>query len=527
MVNIMQSLYTAQDALRVNQSAMSVVSNNIANMNTVGYSKQRLDLESVVFKAGTINGYNQIQSGSVAIDKVTRYQDEFLNGFIMQENATLGYETASSEVLTSLDQYFNEIQGTGITGALQDYFSATQALSSDPTNKVVRANFVTQADSVATALNTKYTQLMDYRKSLVGDATNFNVLNNSQVGKLTAEINNKLEQITELNRQIAAFSSDQGNQPNSLLDKRQLLLEDLAKQIPINTRTEGSSLNVYIGNVKLISAAEQKASFSIAIGDANDPAVISIVDETSGSPLIADYKATFSQDQGELKALLDAGGNDVGSVLSFVNQLNTLAREFATSVNNIQLKRAYDGGGVITDASLKMNPTTNTLEYATENIFLNGQTPTPYDPTTITAGNIIVNQNVKDDPYEIATAYAPVTAGPPIVPVNPNAIGNNNNALSFVSMRDQSITGLGSDTVENYYYATISEVGNNTSLLQSRLEAQQASLNQLTDKKQSLTGVNLDEELVDLMKYQKAYQASAQVFSAVNQMLSVIMNMGK
>ncbi|MEI8377020.1 MAG: flagellar hook-associated protein FlgK [bacterium] len=531
MVNILQSLYSTQDALRVNQAAMSVVSNNIANMNTVGYSKQRLDQESVTFRAGSINGLINMQPGSVAIDKVTRYQDEFLNSFIMQENSSLGFHSKTAEAMQSLDGYFNEIQGTGITGALKDYFAATQTLSTDPMNKVVRANFVSKADDVAKAFNTKYAQLMDYRKSLVGDGVSGTALGNSQLGKLTADINSKIKEITELNRQIAVLTSEQGAQPNSLLDKRQVLLEELSRQAPITTRVEGNSVNLYLGNVQLVSDGKQLAKFKATVSGATTAATVSVVDLETGGNLVADYKAAFPQEQGELKALLDAGGNGTNSILDFVTQLNTLAQKFAKSVNDIQLKQTVNGGGVVTDASLKTNPTTNKLELATENIFLNGVTPAPYDPTTITAANIVVNQVVKTNPYEVATAFAPVRAGvapePPIVPVNSDALGNNTNALSFVTMRDDTGVGLGGITVEDYYYSILSTVGNNTSLSKNKYEVQQDSLNQLNDKKQSLVGVNLDEELVDLMKYQKAYEASAQVMSAVNQMMSVIINMGR
>lgn len=527
MVNILQSLYTAQDALRVNQAGMSVVSNNIANMNTVGYSKQRLDTESVTFRAGSMNQTVQIQSGTVAIEKVTRYQDEFLNSFIMQENSTYGYDSKSTEVLSSLDEYFNEITGNGLTGSLKDYFSATQQLTTDPMNKVVRANFIAQASSVATAFNTKYTQLTDYRESLVGDGATLNSLKNSQIGKLTEDINNKLEQITELSRQIAIFTTQQGAEPNSLMDKRQVLLDDLSQKIPINTRVEGTSVNLYLGNIQLVNDGKQLAVFNATVGDANNPATISIMDKAKDIPLVADYKVNYSQDQGELKALLDAGGNGVDSVKDLITQLNTLAQNFAANVNGIQLKAAYDGGGVITDASLKIDTSTNTLTPATENIFLNDPNSALYNVANITAGNIIVNKAVRDNPFEVATAYGPVNAGPPVTAVNPDAVGNNNNALDFAKMRDLPVVTLGGLTVENYYYSIISSVGNNTSLAQTKLETQQASLQQLNDKKQSLVGVNLDEELVDLMKYQKAYQASAQVFSTINQMLSVIMNMGK
>jgi len=524
MVNIMQSLYTAQDAMRINQAGMSVVSNNIANMNTEGYSKQRLDSESVAFNAGSVNAMAQIQSGTVGIAKVTRYQDEFLNSFIVQENSTLGYDSKSTEVLNALDGYFNEINGSGITGSLKDYFTATQQLALDPTSKVARANFISQATSVASEFNVKYNQLADYRTSLVGDATTSNILNNSQIGKLTQEINNKLEQITELNDKIAVSATQNGVQPNSLLDKRQVLLESLSKQIPVTVRVEGSFVNLYIGNVQLVENGKQLAQLKATVGDSDNPVIISVVDKATGNDVVADYKVNFPQDQGELKALLDAGGNGPDSILDFIKQLNTVAQNFAVSVNNIQLKQLPALPAAATEASLKIDIATNKLTPATENIFLNDPNSALYNPLSITAANIVVNKAVKDNPFEVATAYGPVAAG---VATNPDALGNNNNALAFQQMRDTPIVALGNLTAENYYYSTIASVGNNASLSKSKLDAQQASVQQLLDKKQSSVGVNLDEELVDLMKYQKAYQASAQVFNAVNQMMSVIMNMGK
>lgn len=528
MVNVMHSLYTAVAGLRVNQAGMSVVSNNIANMNTEGYSKQRVELQSLSYRAGSSNQLMDMQPGGVSIDKVTRYQDDILNGFIMQENAVYGYDKQMTANLQYIESYMNEIDGSGITGALADYFSATQSLANDPTNKVARSNFIYQADTVAKEFNAKYNDLIAYRENLVGDGISSSAIENSQVGQLTQDINNKLSQIVELNRQIAVFSNQQNVKPNSLLDKRQLLLDDLAQEIPITLRNQGSSIDIYVGNVQLAEDDKQLGFFNVVPGGATNPgnpAIVQVVDK-DGHVILEDYQAEFSAEQGKLKAILDVGGDVSGSIYELINRLNTLAKEFAREVNSIQIS---SNTGPPPQATLKINTTTNTLGPATQNIFLNDPVTTgAYSITTVTAGNIVVNSIVKNNPFEVATAYGEVDVVPnPTVATNPAAVGNNNNALTFLTMRQKAIANLDGLTVENKLYSVASQVGNDSSLRQARLNTQQSSLDQLYDKKQSLVGVSLDEELVDLMKYQKAYQAAAKVFSTVTQMMEVITNMVK
>ena len=94
-------------------------------------------------------------------------------------------------------------------------------------------------------------------------------------------------------------------------------------------------------------------------------------------------------------------------------------------------------------------------------------------------------------------------------------------------MRDVKLAALGNQTVEKGLYALASEIGNNSALQQNKLETQELSLQQLEEKRQAITGVSLDEELVDLLKYQRAYQASGQVFTTINSMLDVLINMAK
>lgn len=522
MSNILGSLYTSVAGLKVNQTGMSVVSANIANMNTEGYSKQRIDIQSVSYRATSASQLMEFQSGGVSIEGVTRYQDDILNGFILQEYSAYGYDQQKYANLSAIEGYMNEIDNSGLTGAFNDYFKAAQSLANDPTNKIARANFVYQAENVAKEFNSKYESLSSYRANLAGDGVSTSALKNSQVGNMTEEINSKIEQICELNRQISVFSNQENVKPNSLLDKRQLLLEDLSQQIPITLRNEGSAINIYLGNVQLTRDAKQLAELKVSAGGpaSLNPAVVSIVDkENPVNVFMADYRATLPNAEGTLKAILDVTGDGENSISDYLSQLDTLAQVFAEGVNDIQLKT---DAGPPTQAALKLNPTTGQLEVATQNIFLNSPaTNATYDPTLVTAQNISINAAVKADPFEVSTAFGEVAGA---VVVSPNAVGNNNNALSFLNMRQNKLTA-DSLTVEDKLYLIESQVGNASALAKSNLDTQQNSLQQLNDKKQSLVGVSLDEELVDLIKYQKAYQASAKVFSTVSQMMEVIVNM--
>lgn len=519
MVNLLTSLNTATEALRVSQYGMGIVGSNIANMNTEGYSKQRLDQKTVSY------GHQLI--GSVDIDRVLRYQDEFLNTFMMQENCSYQYESKFAEGLTNLETYFNDADGSGLVGAFQDYFSAAATLAGDPTNQVARSNFVVSADTVAKEFNKKFNQLTTYRENLVGDGSSTTSVKSSEIYNMTQTLNKKLEEVAILNLEISHFTVGDASKPNILLDQRQSLIDEISSYIPLTVKQESDVLNLSIGNVSLVSSGEQVGFFEVGFTappeNINNPATVTLSDK-DGNKLIQNYATEYPTAKGSIKAVLDLASNGATGIKSAIDTLDNLAKEFAREVNAIQLKTEIDPDTGKTKATLKLNSTTGKLEVATENIFLNDDNSALYDPDLITSGNIRINKAVLSNPSEIATAYDFVTGTPP-VPEKPDAVGNNNNALLFSQMRDIKLSALGNQTVEKGLYSLAAEIGNNSALQQSKLETQELSLNQLKEKRQSITGVSLDEELVDLLKYQRAYQASGQVFSTINTMLDVIINM--
>lgn len=537
-MGMFNSLYTASDAIRVNQTAISVINNNIANMNTEGYSKQRVDLQQGAIMPSSLYELVNVPIGGVEIESITRNTDTFLDSYYRQENSELGYYKQMSDSLGFIEEYFNELNDNGITGAMTSFYAAAQEMSMDPTNRITRANFLQSAESVAREFNSTYEQLLSYRESLIGDGTTSS-MQSSQVYSVIETINSNLDHVAELNKQISTFSSQDGVEPNTLLDERQRVLNEISEYIPIHVSYSGSCADVTLGNVTLVENQEVQGAFLAVANPAIPPDIVSpepltISFESSSFVLIDDYQNFSSEESGQLKALLTLGGDGDDSINNLVGELNVLAQEFARSVNDIQIRQETNPAppNEITNASMCMNGITKELEIATEYIFFDDASTTSatLNPNDITAGNIQINQAVIDDPYRVATAYVLVDPALPQTPplaLDPNGIGDNNNATAFANSRNTSIAALDGFNVEDKMSSIISTVGSNTAVANNSREAQEASVDHVNEKRQSVMGVNLDEELMDLVKYQNSYNASARVLSVIDEMLQLMIGLLK
>ena len=161
MVSLFSSLNITSNALSVNESAISVVSHNIANMNTEGYSKQKVNLATRNI-AGAIgdNVENQIRAnGGVMIANVMRYTDEYLNNYYRDQNSILkGYEQQLGN-LEDLADLLNDLEGTGIDAALSDFYEALNNLNEYPASSTARINFIESAKTLTSVMNSKSVEL--------------------------------------------------------------------------------------------------------------------------------------------------------------------------------------------------------------------------------------------------------------------------------------------------------------------------------------------------------------------------------
>lgn len=506
-------IFNAQRALSLNQSVMNVINNNIANINTPGYSKQRAELEQLT--SGNLSNIPQVQAensiGSI-ISAITRNRDIFLDNYYRNENTDLSYYKELDSNANFIENITNELDQTGINNSLQTFYQALTQLSSNPSDLVARNNVVQGAIQLTTTFKSTFKQLKDLRTNLVGDPARPDTLANSKINTTVAELNTKLGAIANLNNSII-LSTQQGTSPNYLLDQRDTLLDEVSQYIPLTiTPQTNGAVNITTGNTALISGDSQLGFFNVVQGDENNPAILQVENATGGI-LVADASSLMTS--GQIGAILQMGGSDTNelTIKGVMDSLDTLAQGIATDINALQT------GGQFIDGDADPKVLVSTYDD-------DGDPGTPEVPppafftgdllSGITAENISVNSAIIDDPYKISAASAAAS---------PTETGDGSNALLMAQLRNSAVTGLGGATTEQFVTNLVGKAGSQATTIKDNYDIKDSIISQLTLKRDSVTGVNLDEEMTDLIKFQRAYEASAKVFSAVSDSIKTIINM--
>lgn len=529
-MSLSATLNLAQSSIMNTQFALNVVSNNISNMNTTGYSRQTAEFSSIQGYS-TYNwassGYNLKLGHGAEITAINRNRNQFLDNSYRDQNSKMGYYTQIGSMTTDVSSVMNELSGNGLQASLTSFYNAANKLSAEPTNSAYRISFAQAAKDVADQFNKMSSILTDARTQVVGvlgDTTSFE---NSKTNLSVEQINEKLAQLADLNGKIAQTTTQTGAS-NDLMDKRDLLLDELSSAMPIIvTQNSNNTVNVNLGNTTLVKGGEQLIKLDAQQGvDWDKPAIIQLTD-MDGNVKKADANDMFTT--GSLKALLDMGAasNDEGiSYTSALNQLDKMANAFATELNRIQLETTTVVDSVQTPMSIDAD---GKLVQATEPIF---DIPTP--PDTFNASNIKVNQAILDNPNNIAAASVLVGTPTADLPLgyDPDTVGNNTNMANFIATQNSQIVpsdipGGPSMSIEKYLEAMTTDIGTKAKNIDDRATSQQSVLKQVTNQRASAFGVNLDEELADLIKFQRSYEASARVFNVANQMLQIMTQLGQ
>ena len=528
---MVQGLNIGKNALIVNQAALTVVGNNIANMNTVGYSKQRVNLAALNCATGSKTPMQEAYSGyGVEIESITRYRDAFLDSYYRDSvGAKSYYETLSTNGLM-LEGIANEFTGSGLSNYINDFFEAANSLSLHPTDVTMKTNFVQKAVNLADEFRNISGQLTAARTNLVGDPSNIASYETCEAKATTDEINQLLNDICKVNETIIYQHNSKLGSAAGLLDQRDGLLDKLSEFIPVTVENNpNGSVNIYLDNIQLVGGSIQKGSFKLNQGNANNPARISF-ESDEGKVYSKDVKNLLGQ-SGKLSAILTLGGDSTTSVTikSMLDDLNKLASNFAATINDIQIR---DTVGPPTMSAAYYDSNDKQLHLSSTIIFTSDSSRSTYG---LTAANIRVNDAILKNNQLVATAYVPATYHTdPDDPYHnwftiddPLEVGNNKTALAFVNAREQSIAGLKGLTFEDFNTSMVSNFGSRLANANTNYETQQKVLESANSKRESTIGVNVEEELMDLVKYQRAYEASARVFSTSDEVLQTLVNLAR
>ncbi len=520
MSGLFQTFNVAKSGMQVQQIAINTTSHNIANATTEGFSRQSVHLSTTI--PNNLPGIGQVGTG-VEIDSITRTRDQYLDAQVRYENSVGGKYESSSTILEQVEIIFMEPSETGLNNIMNEMWNSWQELSKSPDNSNTRTVTIQNALTLTDEMNHK----MDQLDTIVQDTIAYT---ESKV----YDANTMLEQINNLNDQIYR-SKLHGLIPNDLMDERDLQIDKLSKIVNIETKeTKFGSIEITskeTGEILLDSNTEAAPEVELSVirsitpdgsgnfnvtmakkGDINE--IITFVSATEfqeGDVVFVDpstWETTPSMTlpnltEGELVGNMES----IATIKEYQTQLNLLANTIATAVNTVH---SDNGTGI------------NFFEAS--------------DGTSvINARNISVNQNIQDDIYLInagATATSPEGDGTRALAIAQLRNGNYpiNDSSYFAANYDAVTMKIESTTsgtsFDSFYKDIVVKVGIDVQRADRGLENQGNLLMQLEQRKESISGVSIDEEVANLVQLQTAYQANARVMSTISSMLDTLINLG-
>lgn len=578
MSNIFAILNSGVTGLMASQAGITVTGHNISNINTAGYSRQVVSLSSMTPNIVGSNVYGR----GVQINSITRVYDEIIAESIRNNQSELTYYSTLQSALSQVTVYFNELEtGSGLGEALRDYFNAWEDLSNNPTDQsqealAKRITLVETASTLASKIKEGNAKLEQFRAA-----------SDSKIKTYTDEINLISENLAYLNGEIAKIEA-LGTTANDYRDQRDQLLTRLSELANVTVyEKENSQITVYLGGSALVDDKVSYKLFTepdssndghlkITWGTNNDAKgqvdlTSSITGGTIGAELkVRDELLTSYQDQlNELAVTIINETNRLHSLGQGVNRFtqvtssngvantsfvfNEAPGSFPTAevqkgtlriavydaegqpagtfdididpekdnLNSVIAKiSAADGdlsGGLIqatlsADNTLKIfteagytftftDDTSNFLVAAGLNSFFSGTGANDMDVSTM----------IKDNNLYIATGKG-------------GAEGDNSIALAIAGLKYEKVFEGKDVTIDGFYSYFVATIASEKHQVDIFVETKTYTLNELQLKMEEIHGVSMDEELTNLIKFQRAYEASARFITTVDSMIDKLIN---
>lgn len=523
MLSTFHGLEVAKRGMFTQQSALYVTAHNIANANTPGYSRQRVNfVETEPFPPASMNRPQipgQMGTG-VEAGSIQRIRDSFLDYQYRNEASKLGYWSARSEAIAKMEDIMNEPSEFGLSKAMTQFWESLQDLSANPENEGARAVVRQRGIAVAESFNYLYNSLKQVRDDL-----------GQEIKTGLLEVNSILKQISELNDQIKAIEPN-GYLPNDLYDKRDALIDELSKYFQVKVETVpsgGNALDIAEG-IYEISLVNQDGSTIGKIVTKNGYSKLSVFpDPTNPDAYVSEIRiedalgnitTTISYDKfndlanGRIKSLIESYGygsdpnNVKGYYPEMLADLDKMAYSFAKMFNEQHQKGCGLNGSTgknFFDMTLSGPPTEKGA-----------------------AATIKVHKDIMDNLSNIAASS------------NSEESGNGNNALYLSMIKDVQITNgsatlpngqpfseslpITSGTVQTFYQGLIGKIGVDGQQAERMKTNAETLATSVDNKRQSVSSVSLDEEMTNMIKFQHAYNAAARMITAIDEMLDKIIN---
>jgi flagellar hook-associated protein 1 FlgK len=547
-------------ALSATQAALQITGNNIANAGNADYTRQVANLAEAPEQQLTPT--TSVGTG-VDVASITRQADEALNSRLNTATSDNSAASTTQQALTQVESVYNASGTDNLQTTLDSFYQGWSTLANNPQDTAQRSIVIQQGEQVAQQFNTMSQQI-----------TSLQVTNNTQLANDAQQANALASQIASLNGQIVVAQAGSSGGANALLDQRDAALNKLSQLVNINTAAQpNGSVNVYIGSQQLVSGT-QSSGLAVQNTEVNGQPTTQVV-FTNGAgtaPVTSGAIGGLMASQTQIASSLGQLNTLSSNLIFQLNELHSQGQGLegytsVTATNAVTddtaalgsaasgLKFSPTNGsfvvhvkdtstGLETSTLVQVNPNTTTLSTLETSLnAVNGvsasivggklQINTTASGTQLTfsqdssgtlaalgintffsgtnAGNMAVNSTVSNDPSLIAAAQN----GQP---------DDNTNALAIANLNTQPVAALNGASLSDTYQSMINDIAVQTNNAQTNATAAQNVQTTLQNQKTAQSGVSIDQEAINLIQQQTAYQGAARFISTVNNMMQSLLN---
>ena len=456
-------LLTARDSLLAHRLAIDLTGGNVANVNTAGYTRQRLEMKSV--GSANIRGNTQI---GVAISRIDRIYNQYIESQVIEQNQNSSYSDTLLQGLQNIERVLDDTTGNGINDRLNKFWSSWENLSNNPTGKVERNDLLSAAKNLAEALNS-------YKRNL--DTINTDI--NRSITDTVSQINSKVEQIRDLNDKIVSMGSSEIESRNALLDNRSMALKDLSRLINVSQlENSDGSIDVYLPD---------------------------------GEPLV----------QGKTSQTLDVKP-DVSGLLSIIYFTNKPDESLNSTITNGKLGAFIElQNTVIPKYVTYINDFTEALSSRVNDLHAGG-----YDAYKNVGGDFFTITDT-DNPSGTISVNSIITADPNRIAGSETVTGDGSIASRIAAIQNELLMDSGTATLNSFLAAMVGDIGSQVADAKMDSDYQTIITNQLENQRESVSGVSIDEEMLQLIKYQMGYTAAGKLVVSAEEMLDTLIGLIK
>lgn len=491
MSGLFGTLNTATSGLKAQQNALQTIGHNVSNINTPGYSRQRVNLQTNI--AQQLPGIGQVGTG-VQVGSISRMQDQFINNQLMNGYSTTAKHQSLSDTIGQLEATFNEPSSTGLANQISEVFNAWTYLGSNPEQAASKTMLVQTSETFVDTVKHMSNAMDALKRDTI-----------QGLDKSAVDANSTLKQLEDLNQQIWQ-ASVRGYAPNDLLDTQDQLVNKLASQGNVTIeRDKYNRVAVSMDGQNVLDANSRKEIMAVTSLNEDGQSVLSdgtVLDSAAevGQFVVkagADDSTTYTPIQLESGAV--KGTQEALAVIGDMQKdLDEFVFSFASAVNTIH----SDGG--------------------------KGR-----DFFTVTEGNasssIQVNQEIRKDNNLVVTGKDP----------DNKIAGDGSRAQLIASLKNTPIPN-GSDwyksdtmtinnggkgsTLFSKYNGMVTNMGIVKQQSDNMLDTQEGLMALLEQRRDSVSGVDINDEVVDMIKYSSAFQANSRVLQTLSDMLDTLIN---